>query len=105
MSSLEELIQELELPPTEDYYFPECMNTVEKYNDTIRKTNSVEKLQHLYMEFAEDPLLTAERILSLSQMMERDLILVHNKSVFSSFHKVVQSLIQLLKEEFNGNSM
>ena len=75
------------------------MDSVEKYNELIRKTDSIEKLQDLFMKFAEDPLLTPERFLVLSNMMERDLFLVHNKTIFSTFQKVVEGVVEMVKQE------
>lgn len=86
------------------YYFPDFLNTEEKYNAVIRATDTVEKFQKVLILFAEDENMSPNRVLSLTSSFERDLVLVHNKKEFAFFQIAVKAVIDSIKCEFEvGN--
>lgn len=86
-----------ELMDQSHFYFPEFMDTTDKYNKTVRETNSGEKFEQLVNKFADDSKITPSRMESLCEMMVRDLILVHNDESFTHVLNVVHSVINMMK--------
>ena len=80
-----------------DSYFPDFLSTEDKYNDVIRETCNMDKFMSLVMKIASDPKVSADRLVSLTQFIERDLKLVHNIDDFRSFLKVIHSMVDFMK--------
>jgi hypothetical protein len=85
----------LEVDPSY-FYFPEFMDTVDKYNATIRETKTGELFEKLINKIADDPKVTPSRMDTLAQMMSRDLILVHNDHCFTFVLNVVHSMVNMM---------
>ena len=82
-----------------EMYYPTFIDTEQKYNEVIRKTSDLDSFMKLILDVAADPLVTPSRLMTLTKAMERDLNLVHNKTVFKSFLMVVESVMNCMKLE------
>lgn len=77
-----------------EIYFPDFLS-YDRYNDTIRKTDTEEKFQDILNQLAEDEKVTPSRLITLTEMMVRDLELVHNNSVFPLYLCLVQTVVSI----------
>ena len=82
---------------TVEIYFPDFLNTDDKYNHVIRETKDLDDFMNLILRIAGDPQVSPERLLTLVTWIERDMKLVHNSDDFSKFLKVVRAMVEFMQ--------
>ena len=87
----------------EDIKLPVFLNTQEKYNELVRKTDTVKKYEEVFYKLLEDDTVSLLDVLTLMKCFERDVILVHgNKSVeyvLDLTGSIIQYMIHMSEEE------
>ena len=85
--------------------FPEFLKPIEKYNAVVRKTKTIDKFLKLVTKIADDPIITADQVMTLVRHLERDLKMVHNSVEFGEFVEIIQALVDFMKMEEKRKSV
>ena len=86
---------------------PSYLNTLEKYNEMIRATDTVKKYEELFYNLLGDESLPLLDILTLMRCIERDVILVHGISDVTHLLELTESFIRYMismSEETDKNN-
>ena len=86
----------------EDIKLPVFLNMQEKYNELVRKTDTVKKYEKVFYKLLEDDTVSLLDVLTLMKCFERDVIFVHgNKSVeyvLDLAGSIIQYMIHMSEE-------
>ena len=92
----------------EDLKLPVFLNTEEKYNELVRKTDTVKKYEEVFYKLLEDDALSLMDVLCLMKCFERDVILVHGikgvSYVLDLTESIIRYMIQMTEEESKSNT-
>ena len=92
----------------EDFKLPVFLNTEEKYNELVRKTDTVKKYEEVFYKLLEDDALSLMDVLTLMKCFERDVILVHGikgvSYVLDLTESIIRYMIQMTEEESKSNT-
>ena len=92
----------------EDLKLPVFLNTEEKYNELVRKTDTVKKYEEVFYKLLEDDMLSLMDVLTLMKCFERDVILVHGMKgvsyVLDLTESIIRDMIQMTEEESKSNT-
>ena len=92
----------------EDLKLPVFLNTEEKYNELVRKTDTVKKYEEVFYKLLEDDALSLMDVLTLMKCFERDVILVHGikgmSYVLDLTESIIRYMIQMTEEESKSNT-
>ena len=86
---------------------PSYLNTLEKYNEMIRATDTVKKYEEVFYNLLGDESLPLLDILTLMRCIERDVILVHGINDVIHLLELTQSFIRYMismSEETDKNN-
>ena len=86
---------------------PSCLNTLEKYNEMIRATDTVKKYEEVFYNLLGDESLPLLDILTLMRCIERDVILVHGINDITHLLELTESFIRYMismSEETDKNN-
>ena len=86
---------------------PSYLNTLEKYNEMIRTTNTVKKYEEVFYKLLGDESLPLLDILTLMRCIERDVILVHGINDVTHLLELTESFIRYMismSEETDKNN-
>ena len=86
---------------------PSYLNTLEKYNEMIRTTNTVKKYEEVFYNLLGDESLPLLDILTLMRCIERDVILVHGINDITHLLELTESFIRYMismSEETDKNN-
>ena len=86
---------------------PSYLNTLEKYNEMIRTTDTVKKYEEVFYNLLGDESLPLLDILSLMRCIERDVILVHGINDVTHLLELTESFIRYMismSEETDKNN-
>ena len=86
---------------------PVFLNTLEKYNETIRTTDTVKKYEEVFYKLLGDESLPLLDILTLMRCIERDVILVHGINDVRHLLELTESFIRYMismSEEIDKNN-
>ena len=86
---------------------PSYLNTLEKYNETIRATDTVKKYEEVFYNLLGDESLPLLDILTLMRCIERDVILVHGINDVTHLLELTESFIRYMismSEETDKNN-
>ena len=86
---------------------PSYLNTLEKYNEMIRATDTVEKYEEVFYNLLGDESLPLLDILTLMRCIERDVILVHGINDVTHLLELTESFIRYMismSEETDKNN-
>ena len=86
---------------------PSYLNTLEKYNEMIRATDTVKKYEEVFYNLLEDESLPLLDILTLMRCIERDVILVHGINDVTHLLELTESFIRYMismSEETDKNN-
>ena len=86
---------------------PSYLNTLEKYNEMIRATDTVKKYEEVFYNLLGDESLPLLDILTLMRCIERDVILVHGINDVTHLLELTESFIRYMismSEETNKNN-
>ena len=72
---------------------PSYLNTLEKYNEMIRATDTVKKYEEVFYNLLGDESLPLLDILTLMRCIERDVILVHGINDITHLLELTESFI------------
>ena len=88
----------------EDLKLPVFLNTEVKYNELVRKTDTVKKYEEVFYKLLEDDTLSLMDGLTLMKCFERDVILVHGIKGVSYMldltESIIRYMIQMTEEEY-----
>ena len=91
----------------EQFKLPVFLNTEEKYNELVRKTDTVKKYEEVFYKLLEDDTLSLMDVLTLMKCFERDVILVHGIKGVSYMldltESIIRYMIQMTEEESKSN--
>ena len=91
----------------EQLKLPVFLNTKEKYNELVRKTDTVKKYEEVFYKLLEDDTLSLMDVLTLMKCFERDVILVHGikgvSYVLDLTESIIRYMIQMTEEESKSN--
>ena len=91
----------------EDLKLPVFLNTEVKYNELVRKTDTVKKYEEVFYKLLEDDTLSLSDVLTLMKCFERDVILVHGikgvSYVLDLTESIIRYMIQMTEEESKSN--
>ena len=91
----------------EQLKLPVFLNTEEKYNELVRKTDKVKKYEEVFYKLLEDDTLSLMDVLTLIKCFERDVILVHGikgvSYVLDLTESIIRYMIQMTEEESKSN--
>ena len=91
----------------EQLKLPVFLNTEEKYNELVRKTDTVKKYEEVFYKLLEDDTLSLMDVLTLMKCFERDVILVHGikgvSYVLDLTESIIRYMIQMTEEESKSN--
>ena len=91
----------------EQLKLPVFLNTEEKYNELVRKTDMVKKYEEVFYKLLEDDTLSLMDVLTLMKYFERDVILVHGikgvSYVLDLTESIIRYMIQMTEEESKSN--
>ena len=91
----------------EDLKLPVFLNTEEKYNEIVQKTDTVKKYEEVFYKLLEDDALSLMDVLTLMKCFERDVILVHGirgmSYVLDLTESIIRYMIQMTEEESKSN--
>ena len=91
----------------EDLKLPVFLNTEVKYNELVRKTDTVKKYEEVFYKLLEDDMLSLMDVLTLMKCFERDVILVHGIKGVSYMldltESIIRYMIQMTEEESKSN--
>ena len=86
---------------------PSYLNTLEKYNEMIRATDTVRKYEEVFYNLLGDESLPLLDILTLMRCIERDVILVHGINDVTHLLELTESFIRFMismSEETDKNN-
>ena len=86
---------------------PSYLNTLEKYNEMIRATDTVKKYEEVFYNLLGDESLPLLDILTLMRCFERDVILVHGINDITHLLELTESFIRCMismSEETDKNN-
>ena len=86
---------------------PSYLNTLEKYNEMIRATDTVKKYEEVFYNLLGDESLPLLDILTLMRCIERDVILVHGINDVTHLSELTESFIKYMismSEESDKNN-
>ena len=86
---------------------PSYLNTLEKYNEMIRATDTVKKYEEVFYNLLGDESLPLLDILTLMRCIERDAILVHGINDVTHLLELTESFIRYMismSEETDKNN-
>ena len=86
---------------------PSYLNTLEKYNEMIRATDTVKKYEEVFYNLLGDESLPLLDILTLMRCIERDVILVHGIIDVTHLLELTESFIRYMismSEETDKNN-
>ena len=86
---------------------PVFLNTLEKYNEMIQTTDTVEKYEEVFYKLLGDESLLLLDILTLMRCIERDVILVHGINDVRHLLELTESFIRYMismSEEIDKNN-
>ena len=86
---------------------PSYLNTLEKYNEMIRTTDTVKKYEEVFYKLLGDESLPLLDILTLMRCIECDVILVHGINDVTHLLELTESFIRYMismSEETNKNN-
>ena len=86
---------------------PSYLNTLEKYNEMIRATDTVKKYEEVFYNLLGDESLPLLDILTLMRCIERDVILVHGINDVIHLFELTESFIRYMismSEETDKNN-
>ena len=86
---------------------PSYLNTLEKYNEMIRATDTVKKYEEVFYNLLGDESLPLLDILALMRCIERDVILVHGINDVIHLFELTESFIRYMismSEETDKNN-
>ena len=86
---------------------PSYLNTLEKYNELIRATDTVKKYEEVFYNLLGDESLPLLDILTLMRCIERDVILVHGINDVTHLLELTESFIRhmiSMSEETDKNN-
>ena len=86
---------------------PSYLNTLEKYNEMIRTTDTVKKYEDVFYNLLGDESLPLLDILTLMRCIERDVILVHGINDVTHLLELTESFIRYMismSEETDKNN-
>ena len=86
---------------------PSYLNTLEKYNEMIRATDTVKKYEEVFYNLLGDESLPLLDILTLMRCFERDVILVHGINDITHLLELTESFIRYMismSEETDKNN-
>ena len=86
---------------------PSYLNTLEKYNEMIRVTDTVKKYEEVFYNLLGDESLPLLDILTLMRCIERDVILVHGINDVTHLLELTESFIRYMismSEETDKNN-
>ena len=86
---------------------PSYLNTLEKYNEMIRATDTVKKYEEVFYNLLGDESLPLLDILTLMRCIERDVILVHGINDITHLLELTESFIKYMismSEESDKNN-
>ena len=86
---------------------PSYLNTLEKYNEMIRATDTVKKYEEMFYNLLGDESLPLLDILTLMRCIERDVILVHGINDVTHLLELTESFIRYMismSEESDKNN-
>ena len=86
---------------------PSYLNTLEKYNEMIRVTDTVKKYEEVFYNILGDESLPLLDILTLMRCIERDVILVHGINDVTHLLELTESFIRYMismSEETDKNN-
>ena len=86
---------------------PSYLNTLEKYNEMIRATDTVKKYEEVFYKLLGDESLPLLDILTLMRCIERDVILVHGINDVTHLLELTESFIRYMismSEESDKNT-
>ena len=86
---------------------PSYLNTLEKYNEMIRATDTVKKYEDVFYNLLGDESLPLLDILTLMRCIERDLMLVHGINDVTHLLELTESFIRYMismSEETDKNN-
>ena len=86
---------------------PSYLNTLEKYNEIIRATDTVKKYEEVFYNILGDESLPLLDILTLMRCIERDVILVHGINDVTHLLELTESFIRYMismSEETDKNN-
>ena len=75
---------------------PSYLNTLEKYNEMIRATDTVKKYEEVFYNLLGDESLPLLDILTLMRCIERDVILVHGINDVTHLLELTESFIRYM---------
>ena len=91
----------------EQLKLPVFLNTEEKYDELVRKTDTVKKYEEVFYKLLEDDTLSLMDVLTLMKCFERDVILVHGIKGVSYMldltESIIRYMIQMTEEESKSN--
>ena len=91
----------------ESIKLPEFLNTPDKYNEMVRKTDTVKKYEEVFYKLLGDQSLPLLDILTLMKCIERDVILLHGINDVTHILELTESFIQYMiamSEESDKNN-
>ena len=91
----------------ESIKLPEFLNTSEKYNEMVRKTDTVKKYEEDFYELLGDESLPLLDILTLMKCIEHDVILLHGINDVTHILELSESFIRYMitmSEEYDKNN-
>ena len=86
---------------------PSYLNTLDKYNEMIRATDTVKKYEEVFYNLLGDESLPLLDILTLMRCIERDVILVHGINDITHLLELTESFIRYMismSEETDKNN-
>ena len=91
----------------ESIKLPAILNTSDKYNQMVRKTDTVKKYEDVFYKLLEDESLPLLDILILMKCIEYDVILIHGINDVTHILELTESFIQymiIISEESDKNN-
>ena len=91
----------------ESIKLPEFLNTPDKYNEMVRKTDTVKKYEEVFYKLLGDQSLPLLDILTLMKCIERDVILLHGINDVTHILELTESFIRYMiamSEESDKNN-
>ena len=80
----------------ESIKLPEFLNTPDKYNEMVRKTDTVKKYEEVFYKLLGDQSLPLLDILTLMKCIERDVILLHGINDVTHILELTESFIRYM---------
>ena len=85
-----------QFPKMEHLKLPSYLNTLEKYNEMIRTTDTVKKYEEVFYNLLGDESLPLLDILTLMRCIERDVILVYEINDITHLLELTESFIRYM---------